>query len=48
MGPTYINEQLLSTNLFVNADQVNKNIDYVINYSLPRSLSSKPFILGLV
>ena len=38
MGPTYINEQLLSTNLFVNADQVNKNIDYVIKDNLKEQL----------
>ena len=38
MGPTYISEQLLSTNLFVNADQVNKNIDYVIKDNLKEQL----------
>ena len=35
---TYINEQLLTTNLFVNASQVNKNIDNVIKDNLKEQL----------
>ena len=34
MVPTYITEQLLTTNLFVNASQVNRNIDNVIKGNL--------------
>tara|TARA_A100001037_G_scaffold168230_1_gene151104 strand:+ start:221 stop:733 length:513 start_codon:yes stop_codon:yes gene_type:complete len=36
--PTYINEQLLTTNLFVNASQVNKNIDNVIKDNLKEQI----------
>ena len=35
---TYINEQLLTTSLFVNASQVNKNIDNVIKDNLKEQL----------
>jgi DNA-directed RNA polymerase subunit E'/Rpb7 len=35
---TYISEQLLTTNLFVNASQVNKNIDNVIKENLKEQL----------
>ena len=38
MAPTYITEQLLTTNLFVNASQVNKNIDNVIKDNLKEQL----------
>tara|TARA_B110000971_G_scaffold218535_1_gene257563 strand:- start:14550 stop:15059 length:510 start_codon:yes stop_codon:yes gene_type:complete len=38
MNPTYISEQLLTTNLFVNASQVNKNIDDVIKNNLKEQL----------
>jgi DNA-directed RNA polymerase subunit E'/Rpb7 len=38
MEPTYISEQLLTTNLFVNASQVNKNIDNVIKENLKEQL----------
>jgi len=38
MKPTYISEQLLTTNLFVNASQVNKNIDNVIKENLKEQL----------
>tara|TARA_Y100000996_G_scaffold413704_1_gene402597 strand:- start:1134 stop:1643 length:510 start_codon:yes stop_codon:yes gene_type:complete len=38
MAPTYISEQLLTTNLFVNASQVNKNIDTVIKENLKEQL----------
>ena len=38
MAPTYITEQLLTTNLFVNASQVNKNIDNVIKENLKEQL----------
>ena len=38
MKPTYISEQLLTTNLFVNSSQVNKNIDNVINENLKEQL----------
>ena len=38
MAPTYITEQLLTTNLFVNASQVNKNIDNVIKDNLKDQL----------
>ena len=38
MKPTYISEQLLTTNLFVNASQVNKNIDNVIKDNLKEQL----------
>ena len=38
MNPTYISEQLLTTNLFVNASQVNKNIDNVIKDNLKEQL----------
>ena len=38
MEPTYISEQLLTTNLFVNASQVNKNIDSVIKENLKEQL----------
>jgi len=38
MDPTYITEQLLTTNLFVNASQVNKNIDNVIKENLKEQL----------
>ena len=38
MKPTYISEQLLTTNLFVNASQVNKNIDSVIKDNLKEQL----------
>lgn len=38
MDPTYISEQLLTTNLFVNASQVNKNIDNVIKDNLKEQL----------
>ena len=38
MKPTYISEQLLTTNLFVNASQVNKNIDNVIKDNLKQQL----------
>ena len=38
MDPTYISEQLLTTNLFVNASQVNKNIDHVIKSNLKEQL----------
>jgi len=38
MAPTYITEQLLTTNLFVNASQVNKNSDNVIKDNLKDQL----------
>ena len=38
MKPTYISEQLLTRNLFVNASQVNKNIDNVIKDNLKEQL----------
>ena len=38
MDTTYINEQLLTTNLFVRASQVNKNIDNVIKENLKEQL----------
>ena len=38
MAPTYISEQLHTTNLFVNASQVNKNIDTVIKENLKEQL----------
>ena len=38
MAPTYISEQLLTTNLIVNASQVNKNIDTVIKENLKEQL----------
>ena len=38
MKPTYISEQLLTTNLFVNSSQVNKNIDNVIKENLKEQL----------
>ena len=38
MAHTYITEQLLTTNLFVNASQVNKNIDNVIKDNLKEQL----------
>ena len=38
MKPTYISEHLLTTNLFVNARQVNKNIDNVIKENLKEQL----------
>ena len=38
MALTYITEQLLTTNLFVNASQVNKNIDNVIKDNLKEQL----------
>lgn len=38
MAHTYITEQLLTTNLFVNASQVNKDIDNVIKDNLKEQL----------
>mgnify|MGYP003681978215 FL=1 len=38
MVPTYITEQLLTTNLFVNASQVNRNIDNVIKGNLKEQI----------
>jgi DNA-directed RNA polymerase subunit E'/Rpb7 len=38
MEPTYITEQLLTTNLFVNASQVNRNIDNVIKSNLKEQI----------
>lgn len=38
MKPTYISEQLLTTNLFVNAKNVNRNIDNFIKDSLKEQL----------
>ena len=38
MEPTYISEQLLTTNLYVSASQVNKNIDSVIKDNLKEQL----------
>lgn len=38
MSPTYISEQLLTTNLFVNAKNVNRNIDNFIKDSLKEQL----------
>ncbi len=38
MESTYITEQLLTTNLFVNASQVNRNIDNVIKSNLKEQI----------
>ena len=44
----YINEQLLDTNLFVNASQVNKNIDNVIKDNLKEQLEGLCFEDGYI
>jgi len=38
MSKTYVNDQMLTTTLFVNASQVNKNIDNVIKDNLKEQL----------
>jgi len=48
MALTYINEQLLTTNLFVNASQVNKNIDNVIKDNLKEQLEGLCYEDGYV
>jgi len=48
MALTYINEQLLTTNLFVNASQVNKNIDNVIKDNLKEQLEGLCYEDGFV
>ena len=40
MSPTYISEQLLTTNLFVNAKNVSRNIDNFIKDSLKELLGT--------
>ena len=38
MSKTYVNDQMLTTTLFVKASQVNKNIDNVIKDNLKEQL----------